>query len=484
MNNSFLPKQMTAAASRRCSGFDPKKCRVLQQKIEPAQLDAFEAGSSESQPRALRPELIPLAAVRIGCAARGLAIRLATTGCFVLLACAARAEPDEAALGKNRRYPVGTNASNWYGNAFRVGSWSAMDKVPGLPTRTVARGNTVLSLPAAQQPAVIRWRFGNVGYTLDDYLERQRVTGLLILKNGEIVTERYRYGRTETARFLSFSMAKSVTSMLVGIAMQRGVIASLDDPAEKYATELAGSPYGSTSVRQLLRMSSGLTFSERYDGNDDVARMSRAAVTGVPPVVDVLRSIGERHSPAGEKFVYASAETEVLGRVLAGAAHRPLAELTSEWLWQPLGAERDAFWVTSRDGQERASGFFNATLRDWGRLGWMMARDGRVGEQQVVPRDYVLEATDPARQPAAFKPGRATRYFGYGYQFWLFPMRERTFAFQGVHGQAVFVQPASGIVMVHTAVFDAASGQQDPQPGMERNAFWRGVLQSLGGFVD
>ena len=114
----------------------------------------------------------------------------------------------------------------------------------------------------------------------------------------------------------------------------------------------------------------------------------------------------------------------------------------------------------------------------------MMARDGRVGERQVVPREYVLDATDPARQPDPFKPRRASSYFGYGYQFWLFPMRERTFGFQRVHGQAVFVQPGSGIVMVQTAVFDAASGLQDPVPGQERDAFWRGVLLSLGGTTD
>jgi CubicO group peptidase (beta-lactamase class C family) len=245
--------------------------------------------------------------------------------------------------------------------------------------------------------------------------------------------------------------------------------------------ELAGSGYGGTAIRQLLHMSSGLTFTERYDGNDDVARMSRAAATGRPPVIEVLRSVSDRHSPAGEKFAYASAESEVLGRVLAAASGRSLSELTSEWLWQPLGAERDAFWVLAHDGVERASGFFNASLRDWGRLGCMLARDGRVAAREVVPRDYLLEATDAQRQPAAFQPGRATPYFGYGYQFWLLPLRERSFVLQGVHGQALFVQPASGIVMVHMAVNEAASGRQDPQPLQERDALWRGVLQSLGG---
>jgi CubicO group peptidase (beta-lactamase class C family) len=116
-----------------------------------------------------------------------------------------------------------------------------------------------------------------MGYTLADYLEHQRTTGLLVLKNGEIVAEHYRYGRKDDARFLSFSMAKSVTSLLLGKALSLGLIASLDDPAEKYAKELAGSPYGATTIRQLLRMSSGLTFTERYDGKDDLSRLSRAA---------------------------------------------------------------------------------------------------------------------------------------------------------------------------------------------------------------
>jgi CubicO group peptidase (beta-lactamase class C family) len=396
----------------------------------------------------------------------------------------AHAEPDEVLLGKEQGYPAGT-AANWNVNPYRVGSWSAMDQVKGLSVRAVSRGTAAVTplAPADQRPG-IRYRFRNIGYTLDDYLERQRVTGLLILVNGEIIVERYRYGRSESARFLSFSMAKSVTSLLVGIALDKGLIASLDDRAEQYATELAGSAYGATPLRQLLRMSSGLTFAERYDGRDDIARMSRAAATGRPPVVDVLRSIADRHSPGGEKFKYASAETEVLGRVLAGASKRTVAEITSEWLWQPLGAEQDAFWVLSHDGQERTWGYFSASLRDWGRLGWLLANDGRLGERQIVPREYLLDATDPERQPAAFRPRRATPYFGYGLQFWLFPMRERSFALQGVHGQAVFVQPASGIVMVQTAVNEAASGSQDPMPWQERDAFWRGALQSLGAASD
>jgi len=408
---------------------------------------------------------------------------------LVLAACAAlaatvRAEPDEDRLGKAQNYPLGTVAT-WYNNPYRVGAWSALDKVPGVQTRLVARGPDVRILPRAAQPPAIGYRYRNISYTLAEYLERQRATGLLVLKNGEIVAEHYRYGRKEDARFLSFSMAKSVTSLLVGQAHARGMIASLDDPAEKYVKPLAGSPYGAVTVRQLLRMSSGLTFTERYDGQDDISRLARAGAgaPGAGTPVDVLRSITDRHTAAGEKFVYASAETDALGRVLTVATGKTMAELTSEWLWKPMGAEHDAFWRISGDGQEQSYGAFNASLRDWARLGLLLANGGKVGAQQVVPQDYLLEATDPARQPAAFQPRKATPYFGYGYQFWLLPLKERTFALQGIHGQTVYVQPSTGLVLVLTSVWESASGRQDPQPYQERDALWRGVLQSLGGSV-
>jgi CubicO group peptidase (beta-lactamase class C family) len=230
-------------------------------------------------------------------------------------------------------------------------------------------------------------------------------------------------------------------------------------------------------------MSSGLTYTERYDGKDDNARLSRAGagVPGAGSPIDVLRSITERHSPPGEKFAYASAETDVLGRVLAAATGRTMADLTAEWLWQPMGAEHEAFWRVSVDGQEQAHGAFNASLRDWGRLGMLLANDGRVGDRQVVPREYLLDATDPRRQPPGFGPLAATPSFGYGYQFWLLPMRERTFAMQGIHGQTTYVQPETGIVLVLASVWERASGRQDPQPYEERGALWRGVLDALGG---
>ncbi|HWA97376.1 MAG TPA: serine hydrolase, partial [Pirellulales bacterium] len=325
----------------------------------------------------------------------------------------------------------------------------------------------------------IAYEYNGRRHTLDDYLEHQRVTALLILKDDRVIVERYRYDRQPADRFLSFSMAKSIVSMLAGIALDKGILSSLDDPAAKYVPELAGSGYGNATIGQLLRMSSGVKFVEQYDGRDDIARLRRARLgASAESPLEVLASFREQSFPAGEKMGYSSAETAVVGYVLARAAQQNLATLTAQWLWQPLGAEAEASWQIGIDGQEQAEGGFNATLRDYARLGWLLAHDGRRGPMQIVPAAYLLDATDPTRQPEAFRPRAATPYFGYGYQFWLFPMRSRTFALLGIYGQSIFVQPESKIVMVHTAAY---ANPKQPDATIERDALWRGVLAILGG---
>ena len=392
----------------------------------------------------------------------------------------AHAEPDEKALGKAESYPRGASIVTMYADPFKVGSFSATDKI--LPTRMVAQSDSVTALRKAV-PATITYQYKGETYQLSDYLERQRVTSLLVLRNGEIIAERYRYGRQENDHFLSFSMAKSVTSMLIAVALQKGLIKSLDDRAEDYVPELKGSGYGVATLRQLLRMSSGVKFREKYDGKDDLAKL-RMAQRGAQPdgVLKSLASFNDRKAEPGEKFSYASSESTVLGYVLARATGRSVASLTSKWLWQPLGAEADAWWnLSAADKQEETAGYFNATLRDYGRIGLMLADDGAINGRQIVPKDYLLEATTAERQPQAFRPGNATKYYGYGYQFWLFPLRHRTFGIIGIYGQCIFVQPDSGLVMVQTAVNKEPS---DAETGRERDALWRGVLSSLGGHLE
>lgn len=144
-----------------------------------------------------------------------------------------------------------------------------------------------------------------------------------------------------------------------------------------------------------------------------------------------------------------------------------------------MGAESDATWIVDAAGLETAAGSFNATLRDFGRLGLLMANDGAVDGKQILPKDYLLEATDWHRQPASFAPGKATPFFGYGYQFWLFPGEKRRFALIGVYGQSIFVDPGLKLVMVQTAVAKSASVTKESM-GAERVAVWRGLVRHYG----
>jgi CubicO group peptidase (beta-lactamase class C family) len=378
-------------------------------------------------------------------------------------------------LGKAAGYPIGTPASWFYDESVRVGSFSNLDKL--LPHYTLRKAVSPLPLAKAAGEPKFEYQFGNQTHTLDDFLARQRVTGLLLIKDGEILLERYQYDRTPAHRFVSHSMAKSIVSIAVGMALAEGKIASLDDAVSKYAPKLAGSAYGETSIRNLLRMSSGVPFNEVYDGKDDLTRFS--ILRRSQGSIAALRSLGGREVGQGKRFHYASSETVVLAVLLRAVTGTTLSEYRTERLWQPMGAEADATWVRSGDGLEIGSGSFNAILRDYGRLGVLLANDGAVGARQVVPKQYLLEATDWHRQPDAFAPRRATPYFGYGYQFWIYPGEKRRFALLGVYGQSIFVDPELKLVMVITAVAKNASVGKESF-AMERNAVWRGLIDKYG----
>jgi CubicO group peptidase (beta-lactamase class C family) len=337
---------------------------------------------------------------------------------IVLLSGSAWAAPDEVILGKAAGYPIGT-ARNWfYDERVRVGSFSHLDRI--LPHNTLRKSAAPSTLGPPRRPRAISYKFQKRTLTLSDFLDRQRITGLLILKDGQVLAEHYQYDRNAGHRFVSHSMAKSITSLAIGFALAEKKIRSLDDTVATYVPRLAGSAYGETTIRNLLRMSSGVKFSELYDGKDDLARFTRTR--GNKGTIAALREFEEREAPQGAHFKYATAETVVLIALLREVVGGSISDYLSARLWQPMGAEADATWITTRsDGYENGGGSFNAVLRDYGRLGILLANDGRIGDKQVLPRNYLIEATDWHRQPDAFRPRKATPYFGYGYQFWIYP---------------------------------------------------------------
>jgi CubicO group peptidase (beta-lactamase class C family) len=376
--------------------------------------------------------------------------------------------PDAQEYGASQGYPIGdrTTCSQ---PAFRVGCHSHFDQV--YEGRLVRRATAPSLLGRAAQEPAVRYEYQGQSFTLDDYLARNPATGLLVARGDTILLERYQYARHDRHRFMSWSMAKTVTAMLIGIALAEGRIRSVDDAAAVYVPALVDTEYGRTSLRHLLQMSSGVRFVEEYSGKDDAARLSADTFRQIGSGgVDAVTPYNVRGAPSGTRFYYASAETQVLGLVLRSATGRPVTDYLQEKIWEPIGAEADATWLIDRSGQEVTYCCINAVLRDYARLGLLLAHDGNWRGRQIIPADWLKDATSV--RPGQPQPSAG----GYGYQVWILAGERRMFALRGIRGQAIYVDPASRLVMVHTAVRGQAR-----DPGIrETNALWRSLVQQLG----
>ena len=403
-----------------------------------------------------------------------LALCAANLGCFRF----AIAAPDEELLGKSKGYPMGTR-TNWYiDDSVRVGSSTNLDKLFPNQYHVLPKAENPSSLNRVAADPALQYRFGGRLNTIDDYLARQRVTGLLVIKDDQALVERYQYDRKSTDRLTSNSMAKSLVSIGIGFALSEKLIRSLDDRVVEYVPELKGNIYGETRIRNLLRMASGARFIEdNMTRNDDAAKFAR--LHGSKGSMAALLAFNTRDAPEGERFHYASIETQVLTVVLRAATGKTASAYLAERLWRPMGAEADATWITAPDGLERGAAFFNATLRDWGRLERLLANDGALDGKQIIPKDYLIEATDWHKHPTAFAPKVSPAANGYGYQFWTMRGEKRRFLMRGVYGQAIYVDPELKLVLVHTAVAKKASINNDSM-GAELSALWYGLVNTFG----
>lgn len=392
------------------------------------------------------------------------------------------AAPDEDLLGKANGYPAAPRLAQAFQEAYRVGSFRAMDSLS--PHCTLPASTQPQPLPKATREPALRYQFDGKTLTLDDYMQRQRATAVLVLKDGQIVAERSSYDTQPDHRLLSNSMAKTIVALGIGKALEEGLIRSLDDTAAEYEPKLGGTLYGQTKIINLMRMASGARFIEDYSGKDDLARFNQTArQRGIAAGAQVVT---ERVAPEGTLFNYASAETQMLGLVLRGATGTTLCQYIGEKLWQPLGAESRATWLINPvDRAELAAGNFNATVHDYARLGKLLANDGQRDGKTLISRDYLLRMTDAAQQPPAFRPGamqnKGSTYMGYGLQTWLLPGSHRRFVLLGIYGQAIMVDPELQLVVVHMAVGkDAAGDASGTHMGAERNALWRGIVSAYG----
>ena len=318
-----------------------------------------------------------------------------------------------------------------------------------------------------------RWRIDGVKYTLASYLERQPVTGLLIAKNGCIFFEQYQYGATVGSLFLSNSIAKSLTGLAFGFLKQEGLIDRLDIPTATLIPALVGTPMGETTLRNHLRMGSGVKFSETNQPGDDSERFRK--LVRDQGQLEAIKSIALREHPQGEHFNYMGPSSATLSLAVQALKGQNLASYLGPRLWERIGSEHAAFWLEDNTGASRGQCCVFARPRDYLRLGILLANDGLdpTSGQQIIPREFLIETTTTESLDPGFAPRPGS--WGYENQFWIIGGPDRQFALLGTYGQHIMVDPALKLVMVQFAVSERPRADQTSML-RERGALWSALV--------
>lgn len=310
----------------------------------------------------------------------------------------------------------------------------------------------------------------DIGIDVDAYMAEQRHAGLVVVHDGAIRLEEYGLGFEQDGRWTSFSVAKSLTSTLVGIALHEGDIDSLDDPVSKYIKGLENSAYDDVTIEQLLTMSSGVAWNEDYsDPNSDVARFNtHVAEDGGSNLVSYMSKLPRAH-PAGEVWNYSTGETNLIGILVREATGKTLSDYLSEKIWGPYGMQQDASWLLNDDGTEISGCCIQATTRDFARFGQFMLDGAQVSGQQIVPEDWIARAT--TKRIGINEPGH-----GYGFQWWTYD--DGAYAADGIFGQGIFIDPSRNLVIATNSSWSTALGNVDREHA-NREAFYRAIVSAI-----
>jgi CubicO group peptidase (beta-lactamase class C family) len=387
---------------------------------------------------------------------------------LVVLAGAARADavsPADLMKGFPPAPEATVSAANWRTPPFNTWAFQHIEQV--IPTRTTFRGyGPVMPLPEAGRRTVEHYRkaMQSGGFDLPGFMSANHVDGLLVLKDGRKVDERYANGQEPSSRHAMMSVGKSVVGTIAELLIHEGRLDEHQRVAH-YVPELAASAYGDATVRQVLDMLIGVDYSEAMDDPaSDVNQFLYAARLGTPPpgvtpkasLYDYVRGLRKK-GEHGEVFHYVTPTSEVLGWIIARATGSSWADLFESRIFQPLGPERDGFVIVDAVGTQTAAGGLALTLRDAGRFGLMIANDGKFGGRQVLPTEVVRRIKaggDPSRWPPQ---EWAKGVHSYGSQWWI-DHTARTLTAYGIHGQLIRIGLDDGIVVVVQSSWPAAGG--------------------------
>ena len=378
------------------------------------------------------------------------------------LALALTASP---ALAKSVPKPGPASAVLFWSQAQKEEGFQAMED--HFAVNTAKRGKTVHPLPKGK-PLDFTVDLGGGPITLDAYMAQEKTAGILVLQDGRVRLEKYAMGYSPDRRWTTFSVAKSVTSTLVGAAVKDGYIKSIDDPVVRYIPGLKGSAYDKVSVRQVLTMTSGVKWNEDYtDPKSDVAQLFTVTPDpGVDSTVSYMRKLPQEAAP-GTKWVYKTGETNLIGVLVTSATHKSLTQYMSEKIWRPYGMEKDAVWMIDDRGQEAGGCCLSMTLKDYGRMGEFMRGGGMAGGKAVLPKGWIASAT--TKQADIGEPGH-----GYGFQWWT--NDDGTYNGYGIFGQLLYIDAARKLVIVVSSAWPEATS---PARSMKRQKLVQSAITAL-----
>jgi CubicO group peptidase (beta-lactamase class C family) len=286
------------------------------------------------------------------------------------------------------------------------------------------------------------FEFKNTRFGVTRFIEDSWTTALLVIQNDSIVFEEYYRGANESTRSISWSMAKSFISALVGIAVDEGLIKDIMQNVEDYVPELKGSAYEGVRIKDVLQMSTGVRFNEDYgDFNSDINRWGRGFALGNSQ--DAFAATLEREVEPGTVNHYVSINTHVLGMILTQATGKTITDYMQEKFYEPIGMEQGGYWLIDNKNMEMALGGLNLTLRDFAKIGSLYLHDGFWNGKQIVPSKWVQSSLTP--DAPHIQPGET---FGYGYQWWIPNSDVGEFMAIGVYNQYIYINPSTNTIVV------------------------------------
>ncbi|MEU4421032.1 serine hydrolase [Actinoplanes sp. NPDC024001] len=320
------------------------------------------------------------------------------------------------------------------------------DLFPARAVAAPARATPLAAAAAPRVPATVPWKGARIPFT--EFLDTTHTNAFLVLRDGAIEYEWYRAGITPGTRLSSWSMAKSVVSLLVGQAVARGELAEDDRLVDLLPELRTGGDYDRITVRDLLDMASGVDVPENYRAYWPFTGTARMYLThDLPGFVAGHREVTY---PPGSRASYRSVDTQILGLVLTRVTGRPLADLLAERIWQPMGAEQSATWNLDRPGgTEKAYCCLNATARDYARLGQVVLDGGR----EIVPAEWIKRIATPAPHDLSG--------WGYSAQWWHPFDSGGDYSALGIHGQYLYVSPARRTVVVKLSDHGTEQDEQE-----------------------